>query len=368
MSIQPINYAGMPLLDSPWDKDFGEILKRGMQLGQEPGRLARAREQEELSNLLGQQKSQMQAAEIPYAGDMAKANLAYKLAQAERERAMAAYGGMQFPGGSGMVQGREALKRIYGENSPQVKWAEQADDLLLNQRKSGIGRLHAEIEDITDQLNSSYLPESKRKELQSRRNQLENKAFQEQSDISVRDKGLAATQLEQTWDAFEEGGGINALKKYTGLNGTFRYFNDLKNYLKNNQSNPDFDALLVAREQLHIFADQYMRAFPGSSGYERMKSVYENTDPSSFLMPPGALEAKIRGKWATLKPELGTIKEVLTGKNPLRETEKTKQENVNVVKKEADAYRKNNPKPIQKNQDKQKALYWNGSDFVEGGC
>ena len=129
---------------------------------------------------------------------------------------------------------------------------------------------------------------------------------------------MAAIQLEQTWDSFEEGGGIKALKKYTGLGGTAKYYNDLRKYLQGNESNPDFDALLVAKEQLHIFADQYMRAFPGSTGAARMQSVYDNTDPSSFIMPPGALEAKIRGKWATLKPELGTIKNVLHGKNPLR--------------------------------------------------
>src|SRR5690606_26709750 len=72
MPIQPINYAGMPLLDSPWDQDFAKILKEGMQLGQEPGRLAREREREELANKLSQEQYQQLRALTPYAEDNAR--------------------------------------------------------------------------------------------------------------------------------------------------------------------------------------------------------------------------------------------------------------------------------------------------------
>lgn len=72
MPIQPINYAGMPLLDSPWDQDFAKILKEGMQLGHEPGRLAREREREELANKLSQEQYQQLRALTPYAEDNAR--------------------------------------------------------------------------------------------------------------------------------------------------------------------------------------------------------------------------------------------------------------------------------------------------------
>jgi hypothetical protein len=72
MPIQPINYAGMPLLDSPWDQDFGEILKKGMQLGQEPGRLARLKQQEELANKLSNEQYEQLRALTPYAADNAR--------------------------------------------------------------------------------------------------------------------------------------------------------------------------------------------------------------------------------------------------------------------------------------------------------
>lgn len=385
MPFQPINFANISPIGKPWARNFAENLRQGMEMGNLPQKLMGEKEQMALANALNREKVQQEQAVTPYAPqnamnnasilqntadyapDMSKSTIEHLQGQTARDKAMAAIGGMQFTGGAGLVQGVEAMKRLYGADSPQAKEAQYLNDLLGNQRQSSVGRLHSEIERLNGQLSDPGLSNEERSNIQKKRNQLENKAFNEQSDLDVRTKGLGAIQLEQTWDSFEDGEGIEALKKYTGPKGTFNYYNDLRKYLTTNESNPDFDKLLVAKSQLHTFADQYMKAFPGSHSYERMKNIYENTNPQGFLMPPGGLEAQIRGMWSTIKPELGTLKKVLTGENPLRVENKTKEQNVNTVQKEADAYRAKNPKPEQKPQEKPKDLYWNGSDFVERG-
>ena len=63
---------------------------------------------------------------------------------------------------------------------PRVKRAVEANDLLLNQRKSSLGRLHSEIDDLSGQLQNPYLPKQEREKIQAKRNQLENKAFEDQ--------------------------------------------------------------------------------------------------------------------------------------------------------------------------------------------
>ena len=118
MPIQPINYGAIPLLKGPLQGlDFGQILRQGMQLGQEPGRLLRQRQQEELANRLGQQKHQMQEARLPYAPELAQGEVEKMRADIEKTRALAAMGGMQFPGGMGLVQGEEAARRMWEKTS-----------------------------------------------------------------------------------------------------------------------------------------------------------------------------------------------------------------------------------------------------------
>lgn len=356
MPIQPINYAGMPLLDSPWDKDFGEILKRGMQLGQEPGRLNRLRQSEELANKLsGEQYEQLRAL-TPYAAQNAQnnaailqntANYAPRMSEAEirKAEALAAMGGMQFPGGMGLVQGEEAARRMWGANDPRTLRVLEGNDTLFNQRRSGISKIHNEIDNISQQLQSPSLSEGKREELKSRRNQLENDAFNKQSDLDVREKALGAELMEQTWDTFIQGPSMEALKKYTGPKGSFKFYKDAIQYgVTGVAPDEDFNNYLAARNQLYTLADQYMKAFPGSQNYGRVESVHRHVNPESPFMAPGALEASIKSTWKTIEPELQTYKDVLYGENPLRGPKKSKQENIDVVKKQAEEYRKNNPK------------------------
>ncbi|CAB4128287.1 hypothetical protein UFOVP270_29 [uncultured Caudovirales phage] len=322
MPYQKFNYAGIPphIINGPLHGvDFGALLRQGMQLRHEPQRLLQEREQSELSNRLGQQQYQMQEARLPYAPELAQAEVEKMRADAEKARSLAAIGGMQFPGGAGLVQGHEAIKRIYGENSPQAKYAQLADDLLLNQRKSGLGRIQSEIDDLSSQLSNPNLSGTQRETIQNKRNQLENKAFNEQSDLDVRQKGLGAKLMEQTWNTFISGPSMDALKKYTGPKGRLNFYKDSIKYNLNGVApNEDFDNYLAARNELYTLSDQYMKAFPGSTNYKRMESIQKHVNPESALMPPGALESSIRSTWKVIEPELKTYTDVLHGKNPLR--------------------------------------------------
>ena len=316
--------------------DFADILQKGMALRHEPQRLMRAKQQEELANVLSREKGLQAQAETPYSAQNAQSNAAIQqntaqnaprmsqaqyehlLAQAERDKAMGALGGMQFSGGAGLVQGEQGIGRMHGFDSPLYKRAVKANDLLLNQRQTGISKLHNEIDNLKYENNNPNITSQKYAENEAKINQLENDAFNKQSDLDVRQKGLGAKLMEQTWEKFIKGPSMKALKRYTGAQGQFRYLKDLGAYNLFGTKSEDFNNLLEARGELYTLSDQYMKAFPGSTNYQRMQSVHEHMDPSGPMMPPDALERYIKSNWATIHPELKTYYSVLHGKNPLR--------------------------------------------------
>jgi hypothetical protein len=377
MPFQPINFAAIDPLGKPWAANFAKNLQEGMNTYNLPQKLLAEKEQMALANAL-------QRAQVPYAEQNAASNAAIlqntaqyasRMSEAEIKKLemLGALGGMQFPGGMGLVQGEEAAARIYGRGSKEHQRAIYANDLLLNQRQSSIGRLHSEIDNISDQLNNPYLPEDKRKELQDKQNQLKNKAFNEQSDLDVRQKGLGAKLMEQTWNTFINGPSMNALKKYTGVWGTLKFIKDAAQYNVTGASpDADFDNYLAARNELYTLSDQYTKAFPGSTNYQRMESVQKHVNPESPLMPPNALEASIRSTWKVIEPELKTYTDVLHGKNPLREggahNETIEELNKKTLKQQQDQARKaTGTKPKKNIAPPGENWFWDGSKFVKGG-
>jgi hypothetical protein len=336
MPFQPINFANIAPIGKPWARDFAENLKKGMETYNLPQKLLGEREHQALMNAFNREKVQQEQAVTPFAAQnaqsnatiqsntaenaprMAQAQYEHLLAQAMKDKALGAIGGMQFPGGMGLVQGEEAARRMWGENDPRTLRAIENNDALINQRRTGISKLHNEIDNLKYENNNPNITPQKYAENEAKINQLENDAFNKQSDLDVRQKGLGAKLMEQTWEKFIKGPSMKALKRYTGAQGQLRYMKDLGAYNLFGIKSEDFNNLLEARGELYTLSDQYMKAFPGSTNYQRMESVHKHMDPSGPMMPPDALERYIKSNWATIQPELKTYYSVLHGKNPLR--------------------------------------------------
>ncbi len=391
MPFQPINFANIAPIGKPWARNFADNLRQGFEMGNLPQKLMGEREQQALMNALQRENVQQQQAQTPYAAQNAQSNASilqntaqnaprmsqaqyeHLQAQAMKDKALGAIGGMQFPGGMGLVQGEEAARRMWGENDPRTLRAIENNDALINQRRTGISKLHNEIDNLKYENNNPNITPQKYAENERKINQLENDAFNKQSDLDVRQKGLGANLMEQTWDTFIKGPSMKALKNYTGLGGTIQFGKDLTAYNLLGKKSKNFDDYLAAKNQLYVLSDQYMKAFPGSTNYQRMQSVHDHMDPSGPMMPPGALEASIKSTWEVIKPELETYKNVLHGKNPLREgggahNETIKELNQKTLKQQQEAARKATGVQPKKNAAPTgKNLFWDGSKFVEGG-
>src|SRR5579872_203686 len=179
MAFHPINFLNLPLLDNPYAQDYGEILKKGMNLGQEPGRLMRAKQQEELTNALRKEQLSQAEAATPFAGQQAQADLMYKLAQAKaaEQQANMPFGG-QLSGVAREAFGLELLKQQYGPESEVYRNARRRYEAdleqsnVLNQYRSALsdtagkrasttlGKTEMEIADIMGR--QDLAPEEKR--------------------------------------------------------------------------------------------------------------------------------------------------------------------------------------------------------------
>lgn len=84
MPIQPINYLNAPIVKSPWEQDFAKLLGQGMALRHEPQRLMREKEKELLANALQKEKVGQAQAETPWHGQLSEANAKIKTAMASR--------------------------------------------------------------------------------------------------------------------------------------------------------------------------------------------------------------------------------------------------------------------------------------------
>lgn len=234
MPYQKFNYASIPphIINGPLHGiDFGDLLKKGMQLRHEPQRLLEERQQAELSNRLGQQKSQFNEAELPFASRNAQsasdiqsntAKYAPEMSQAEidKMRSLAAIGGMQFPGGMGLVQGEESARRMWGPNDPRTLRASKFNDLLAYVREmSGTPpstKLRVDNQRI---MNDPNIPEDQKREMIA----LNNAANVKGSVIPKLE--VQRTRAEITAEGFNkllEPKMLNALTTYSGYGGTKR--------------------------------------------------------------------------------------------------------------------------------------------------
>jgi len=211
MAFHPINFLNLPLLDNPYAQDYGEILKKGMNLGQEPGRLMRAKQQEELTNALRKEQLSQAEAATPFAGQQAQADLMYKLAQAKaaEQQANMPFGG-QLSGVAREAFGLELLKQQYGPESEVYRNARRRYEAdleqsnVLNQYRSALsdtagkrasttlGKTEMEIADIMGR--QDLAPEEKRALI----GRYELARQKQISDSDSRKRALYASNVDKT--------------------------------------------------------------------------------------------------------------------------------------------------------------------------
>jgi len=137
--------ASLPVVGLPWIRDLHENLQKGMQTYNMPQQVRQEFEAKQLANALSKEQALQAQAQTPYAAQNAASNAsilqntaayAPRMSEAEIKKLemLGMLGGMQFPGGMGLVQGEEAAAKMYGRGSPQYKRAVAFNDALERQR------------------------------------------------------------------------------------------------------------------------------------------------------------------------------------------------------------------------------------------
>jgi hypothetical protein len=232
MPYQPFNVIGDSLIKSPWEKDFGALLNRGMQLYHEPQRLLREAEKEKFANILNRERGMQEQAETPFTGQNAMnqaailqntANFAPRMSEAEikKAEAMAAIGGMQFPGAMGLVQGEEQAKRMWGVNDPRTKKVIYGNDTLFGQRLPTPVRLQNAISDAEKAMNKPGASKKEISDAQRTIRSIQMTALKNSGDPAIRDKVDAGENIQKTmkeidYDVLLKGSGAKGSAWLTG--------------------------------------------------------------------------------------------------------------------------------------------------------
>lgn len=370
MPIQPINYLNAPLLKSPWEQDFMGLLRQGMQLGQEPQRLMRQRQGEELSNSLRkEQLSQAQAA-TPFAADREQAELAYKLAQAKaaEQQANMPFGG-QLSGTAREAFGLELLKQQYGPNSEVYRNAQKRyqSDLdssnILNKYRQALsgtadkrasttlGKTEMEIADIEGRRDLSPSEKSAmtgRYEL-SRQKQI--------SDADSRKRALFASNVDKTL------GNINPkdLVQYGGITGQAKLKADKlraglgkapKEYVKYQ------DALTGAK----LLSKQIRQFYGDSITPQVQEQLAEMVNPATWSNNPEVALRKFNRFKNILQSETGTYRSALKETKEFNE-DTQKERNMELLKKQramAEALKSQQPRTVGEKIPIKRLKYVNG--------
>lgn len=222
MPIQPINYAAIPLLRGPMQGlDFGQILRQGMQLGHEPGRLLRERQQQELSNALrGEQLQQAQMA-TPYIPRQLEADI-------KNKEFMNELGG-HFPAGETgeLLQAYRLKEQGHPVGEPawenlMAKKKQREENVKLSGKKAGTTnyKLYNEIEEIR---NNPYMDEQEKED----RIAMNNAAIAKNSRTGPIIERLASGEItEEGLNELIQPAVREALTEYTGPMGKAKLIAD----------------------------------------------------------------------------------------------------------------------------------------------
>jgi hypothetical protein len=430
MPIQPINYANIPphIINGPFhDLDFGALLKQGMHLRHEPQRLLQEREQSELSNALQREKVQQEQAITPFAPENARNESLmkrlkaqyYEPTQQEKLKQMMANTGL-IKANTGLSQSqaslmnrtptysafgsapiREALELLdignkkgfdspdYREAKASVERSHQQDSTRGMTAEEKKDNYFQSLRDIADNPNAS----PKDREFANQKiTQHDSDAIKKANPAQAVNQLAAGVPLQKsiklftqrpwitdpkTGDPIQDHSLMWYLTLYSGASGARRKSHDIASH------SPEYDKHLEAIELAHILNGQLTKYNKFSVHHKSEEKREEIINPSkwyrthtqSFKAGNASLknitiehqasldEARAKAGLPLLETDvMGNrryIKNEAGGNNSKREI--NPQSNLDTVRNEQKAYRGANPKNQSKN------LYWNGSDFVEGG-
>lgn len=165
MPLPVINYAALPTSGDPFQSGLAESIQNGFKMRYMPDMMKEQLRQAQLANALAQVQAQyapqMTQAELEYKqqqtpylaaqtgltneqakyfGPTAMSEMGLRGAQTKlaNQQANMPFGGRFAPGVAGEVQGLEAIKMMYGEDSPQYQMAKKQFDLNNQSTQSRI--------------------------------------------------------------------------------------------------------------------------------------------------------------------------------------------------------------------------------------
>lgn len=223
MPFQPINYANAPLVDSAFGNlDFGEMLRKGMQLRHEPQRLLRQQEQEKLANALGKEKVAQAQATTPFVPRQLEADIKQKELMSKLP-----YGG-QIPGDVGQALYTHFLEQIGHPAGADARRARETLfggrelNMALGPKKAGTTNYKLELENEEIRNNPDLSEQEKKDRIGSN-----NAAISKNSRIAVLEE--QKTRADITSEGFEkllQPDMLDALTTYSGPDGFFKKRSD----------------------------------------------------------------------------------------------------------------------------------------------
>jgi hypothetical protein len=217
MAFQPINFANIAPLESPWG-DFVMHLGRGMEVGNRPRQMQQENEAARLSNSL-------KSVEAKYAPQTAEANLANIMSQAKQREAMSKlpFGG-NIPGDVGQAIYANWLEKT---GHPAAADARRARDTIFGTREMNIAlgpkraattnqKLRMEDQEIMQ--DESLSPDQQQEMIYQ--NSLERQKRAVNPQLAVR--AAAAEITEMGLDAFKNPKMREGLVAYAGKDGLLK--------------------------------------------------------------------------------------------------------------------------------------------------
>lgn len=357
MPIQPINYLNAPLLKSPFEQDFMGLLRQGMQLRHEPQRLLEERQQSELSSRLGQQKYQMQEAELPFAPQRAQADIDYKMAKAmlakqQSENPMLNH----LTGIAKEAEGLEYLRRHHGENSQVYKDARRRyeTDLeqsnVLNQYRQALsgtvdkrasttlGKTEMEIADIMNRKDLS--PQEK----ESMTGRYELSRQKQISDSDTRKRALFASNIDKTLGMIDP----VALTQYGGIAGQARLKKDELSSAFGKEP-PQYREYRKALTGAKLLVKQIRQFYADTIQPEMQKKTELIVNPANWQTNPKLALQTFRQLEKILQAETSTYRSATKERKEYEQPEDPKERNMELLKKQramAEALKNQQPRTV----------------------
>lgn len=402
MPLPVVNYAALPASGDPFQSGLAESIQNGFKLRYMPDMMKEQLRQQQLANALSQVQAQyapqMTQAELEYKqqmpanlqaqtgltqeqakyfGPSAMSNIGLQGAQTKlaNQQASLPFGGHFLPGIGGEIQGLEAVRMMYGEDSPQYKAAKEQYQLNQDSTRSRISyqdilaqtlptrALTAPGKSIVEQSNvgaglmptgnqwggqgqmpaqqspmqqgsPAQMQQSQMRGAGSMGNAISQAINQGQqapaspheladqydlyrqkntTDSDTRKRALFATNIDKTFDNIN----VNDLTRYGGLKGQLELKQQQALASVGKQS-PDYEKYLQA-VQSAIFSATQIRQFYGDSIQpEAKKNLEMLVNPSTWTNNPKMATELFNRTKALIKQETDTYKDALTSTNPFK--------------------------------------------------